>query len=230
MSDDNKDGNDDQKKLTDDPAFKEMQNAVKGIALLVQQGQQANTTMQENFTKLMEKVSEPSKKEDPEPDPDDINELDNVGLIKLVVGEVGKVVDDKLEAVGDSITATKQGLIDTRLEGEVKELMIENPDLLDWKSEMALISKDNPNLSLARLHSMARTEDPEKATELDEKYTESDDDKEDKTKGYLSLMPTSGGFEDADSDEKPMTSEEAADKAWEETLEDFPALGSMGDA
>jgi hypothetical protein len=42
-------------------------------------------------------------------------------------------------------------------------------------------------------------------------------------------MPTGGGFADDDSGEKPMTKDEALDKAWEETLENFPALGVVGE-
>ena len=80
------------------------------------------------------------------------------------------------------------------------------------------------------MHTLARAENSEKAEELDTKYKEESDGGKDKEDlGYLSLMPTGGGFPDADSDEKPMTKEEASDKAWEETLESFPALGHLGE-
>ena len=117
---------------------------------------------------------------------------------------------------------------DTKIAADVKEHMVDHPDLLDWKNEMSALAKDNPNLTISRLHSLARLESPEKAEELDTKYKDdSDGDKEDA--GYLSLMPTGGGLNDDDSGEKPKTKEEALDKAWEETLEDFPALASLGD-
>lgn len=229
MSDEKKTGNEDQKKLTDDPAFQEMQKAIKGMALLVQQGQSASTQMQKNFETLVEKIGKPAPIKEKEPDPDDINDLDNVDLIKLIVGEVGKVVDEKVGRVGESIITTKQDLNDANLRTEVKELMVSNPDLLDWKSEMSSLAKDNPNLSLGRLHTLARAENSEKAEELDIKYKEDSDGGKKEDPGYLSLMPTGGGFIDPDSDEKPMTKEEASDKAWEETLESFPALGHLGE-
>ncbi|MEK0326699.1 MAG: hypothetical protein QQN63_13455 [Nitrosopumilus sp.] len=151
-------------------------------------------------------------------------------LIKLVVGEVSKVVDEKLDQVGKTIQSTNQDINDTKLKAEVKEILIDSPDLMDWKKEMRELAEDNPNLSLARLHKLARIEAPEKAKELDDKYKEESDEGKDKETGFLSLMPTGGvGFLDPDSDEKPMTSTEAGDKAWEETLESFPQLASTGD-
>jgi len=228
MSDDDKSGDDGQKNLMDDPAFKKLSDAVSGIALLVQQGQSQNAQTQKNFEDLVKKIGEPTEPKPKEPDPDDINDLDNVGLIKLVVGEVGKVVDEKLGKVNESIHSTNQNVNDSALQVEVKELLVDNPDLMDWKPEMSALAKDNPNLSLTRLHKLARSEAPEKAEELDQKYAASDE-KDDVDPGFLSLMSTGGGMSDLDSDEKPMTSEEAGEKAWEDTLEQFPALASTGE-
>ena len=56
MADEKKPGDDDQKKLTDDPAFKKLSDAVQGIALLVQQGQTQNAQTQKNFEELVKKL------------------------------------------------------------------------------------------------------------------------------------------------------------------------------
>ena len=215
------------KKITDDPAFQEMQKAVKGIALLVQNQATASAKQSQDFTAALEKLAE--SKDAPKHIPledqhEAINDLDNMGLMSLVVKEVGKVVDDKLDSVTDTLKGTQQDLNDTRLAGQVKELMNDNPDFMDWKSEMAAIARDNPSLSIERIYGLAKMESPEKAAELTEKYTDADK-KEDK--GFLSLMPTGGAYDD--SDEKP-TKEEAGEKAWEETIAQFPGLAASGDA
>ena len=207
-------------KLMDDPAFKEIQQAVKGIALLVQNQATAQTKMQGDFTEAMKTLAE-SQKPKPaslEDQQDAINDLDNSGLLQLVVSEVGKVVDSKLGTVADDLKKTNQDINDTRLTGQLRELMNDNPDFLDWKSEMAAIAKENPTLSMERIYKLAKLEDPDKAEDLKKKYSDDDDD----TKGdFISLMPTGGAYDD--SDEKP-TKEEAAEKAWEETVAQFPGL------
>lgn len=227
MPDDNKDDKTVEKKLTDDPAFQEMQKAVKGIALLVQQSTQNQNKMQENFTAAIEKLGESrdtTKHVSLEEQTESINDLDNASLLKLVVGEVGKVVDQKLDSVSDTLKSTQQDINDTRLAGQVKELMSDNPDFMDWKSEMAAIAKESPGLSIARIYALAKAENPEKATELKEKYSDDKDTRPDP--GFLSLMPTGGAYDD--SDEKP-TKKEAGEKAWEETVAQFPGLASSGD-
>ena len=215
------------KKLTDDPAFQEMQKAVKGIALLVQNQTTVQQKMQENFTSALEKFGE--SKEKPkhvslEDQQEAINDLDNMGLMSLVVKEVGKVVDDKLGTVTDKLDATKQDINDTRLTGELKELMKDNPDFLDWKSEMTATAKAHPTLNMEDIYSHVKMKNPEKAAELKEKYT--DDDKKG-DEGFISLMPTGGAYDD--SDEKP-TKEEAGNKAWDEVVTQFPGLATSGDA
>lgn len=227
MSDENKGGNDDRKELKDDPAFIEMQKAVKGISLLMQQNQASNTKMQDNFKLLMDRVGDREPERDPDPDEDAINDLDNAGLMKLVVGEISKVMKDQIGDVTKSLSATNQNISDNKIATELKDHIVNHPDFMDWKTEISVLAKENPTLSIPRLHSLVRSENPEKATELDGKYT-SDEDKDTKP-GFLGLMPTGGGFVDEDSGEKIMTKDEALNKAWEEVLETFPAIASAGD-
>jgi len=214
-------------KLMDDPAFQEIQKAVKGIALLVQNQTTSQAKMQTDFTAALEKLGD--SKEKPkhislEDQQEAINDLDNAGLLQLVVAEVGKVVDDKLGTVAEKLEETNQGISDTRLTGELKQLMNDNPDFLDWKSELGAMAKSHPSLSMEEAFDLVRIKNPEKVIEMKEKYK---DVKEEDDKGsFLSLMPTGGAYDD--SDEKP-TKEEAGNKAWDETVSQFPALASTGD-
>lgn len=214
-------------KIMDDPAFQEMQKAVKGIALLVQNQTTTQAKMQTDFTSALEKLGEPKGKPKHvslEEQQEAINDLDNIGLMQLVVTEVGKVVDDKLETVAGKLTETQQDINDTRLAGQLKELMNDHKDFLDWKPELAAIAKEHPTLSIDRIYKLAKIEDPEKAKELEEKYK--DDKGKDKDKDFISLMPTGGAYDD--SEEKP-TKEEAGNKAWDETVAQFPGIAVTGD-
>jgi len=216
------------KKLTDDPAFKQMQQAIQGITLLVQQGAANQKSMQDNFSKMIEKLGEPASRKTEvalEDQNDAINDLDNVSLMQLVVSEVGRVVDEKIGGVTDTLNTTRQSINDTRLTGEIKQIMSTNPDFMEWKTEMAALAKDNPTLTIERVYKLAKLENPEKAQELAEKYDESDKKPE---TGYLSLMPTGGGFDDADG-ENAKTKEEAMNAAWDATVAEFPGLANMGE-
>jgi hypothetical protein len=226
--DDGKKG--DEKKLSDDPEFQELQKAIKGLGTLVSQQTQQNAKLQGNFSSLMEKLDsaiEPGKgKGDDYLNDDDgeeaINDLDNNQLVKLVLGEVGKVIEEKVSGVVKKVDDTNQRFSDSEIKKQIVELG--KKDFFDWRDEMADIVKRNPGLQVSELYTLAREKNPEKAAELDTKYQEKKDDEDG---SFLSLMPTSGATP-GDNDEK-LTKEEASERAWQETIEEFPGLANMGE-
>lgn len=212
-------------KLSEDPSFQELQKTVKGLGMIVTQQQQQGVKLQESISSLVGKldglVDNPRGNDLDDDDEDAINDLDNKKLVKLVLSEVGKVIDEKIGAVGKRIDSTASKMSEAEVKRQIVDLGAK--DFFDWSDEIGNLAKANPNLSVKQLYKLARDENPEKATQLDEKYK---DKSEDKGKQYLSLMPTSGAT--AESDEK-LTSEQALEKAWEETIEEFPGLANLGE-
>ena len=214
--------------LTKDKAFIAMQDTIKGLALLVKQGQQNQTKFQETMTEKLKSLDtdDPKNKvigDDDNDDDDAINDLDNKKLVTLVLKEVGKVIDEKVGDLKKNQDTITSRISNTEVEKQINEL--NKPDILDWADEIKALSKASPNLTVSQLYTLVRQDNPDKAAELDKKY-EKEEEKDEKKPEFLSLMPTGGAT--VNTDEK-LTKDEAKDKAWEQTLEEFPELAGMGD-
>ena len=230
--DKNKDGDD--LDLSKNPVIVELGKAIKGLGALVTQQGTASVKMNESLSALVESIKSGDlgggKKGgdgDP-PDPDAINDLDNSQLVPLVLSEVGKLLDSKLKTLDTKIGATDQGIADDKIEKEFKALVLTNPDLFEWSGEIAELNKTTPGLSIKQLYTLARDGNPDKVAEMNEKFKKEGEegDKDKDEPGLLGFMPTSGVTTE---DDEKLTKEEAADKAWDDTLEEFPALAQLGE-
>jgi len=223
---DGKEGTED---LSKNPVIIEMGKTIKGLGMLVTQQGTAAAKMNDNLGKLIDSIKAGDlggkPKEDP-PDPDAINDLDNAALVPLVLSEVGKLIDTKFGEIGGRLDKTNQSITDDKIAGEFKRLVGTNPDLFEWSGEIKALNEKSPGLSIKQLYNLARSENEEKASEMDEKFRKDGEGDGKDVPGLLSLMPTSGVT--AEDDEK-LTKEEAADKAWDDTLEDFPGLAQLGE-
>jgi len=229
--DKNKDGDD--LDLSKNPVIIELGKAIKGLGALVTQQGAASVKTNENLTTLIGEIKAGNlgggkKDGEGDPDPDAINDLDNSQLVPLVLSEVGKLLDSKLKTLDTKIGATDQGIADDKIEKEFKALVLTNPDLFEWSGEIAELNKGTPGLSIKQLYTLARDGNPDKVAEMDEKFKKEGEegDKDKDEPGLLGFMPTSGVT--TEEDEK-LTKEEAADKAWDDTLEEFPALAQLGE-
>ena len=231
---DKEEGNEDLD-LSKNPIIIEMGKTMTGLATLLTQQGQAQAKTNDGLNSLMEAIKSgelggKKKDKDENVDPDAINDLENSQLVPLVLSEVGKLLDKKLGTIGERIDDTDKKLADTEISDQVKALLPNNPDLFDWADDIRSFSKANPNstLTVKQILTLVKDENPTKVAEMTEKYKDKDGEGEDKDKpGLLGFMPTSGAMS-VDDDEK-LTKEEAADKAWDDTLENFPALGQLGE-
>ncbi len=217
--------------LSKNPVIIELGKAIKGLGALVTQQGAASVKTNESLNVLVESIKSGDlggKREDPkgDPDPDAMDDLTNSQLIPLVLSEVGKLIDGKLKTLDTKIGVTDQGIADDKIEKEFKALVLTNPDLFEWSGEIAALNKTTPGLSIKQLYTLARDGNPDKVAEMDEKFKEKEGDDKKGEPGLLGFMPTSGVT--VDEDEK-LTKEEAADKAWDDTLEEFPALAQLGE-
>lgn len=231
-----KNGNDDLD-LSKNPIIIEMGKTMTGLATLLTQQGAAQAKTNEGLNSLMEAIKkgelgEKKVEKDKDVDPDAINDLENSQLVPLVLSEVGKLLDKKLETIGGRIDNTDKKIADTEISEQVKALIPDNPDLFDWAKDIKAFSTANPDtkLSVKQILTLVKEENPTKVAEMAEKYKDKGKDGEDKDKdnpGLLGFMPTSGVMTTED-DEK-LTKAEAADKAWEDTLEKFPAIAQLGE-
>ncbi len=225
-----KDKDDDKLDLSKNPVIIEMGKTLKGLGILLTQQGAAQAKQAEGLDSLVKSIKEgklggpPPKKDDV--DPDAINELENSQLVPLVLAEVGKLLDTKLGDMGKRIDGTDQRFVNKELEGQVKAILIEHKDFLEWSGEIKDLNEKSPGLTMKQLYMLAREANPTKSAEMDEKFKDEGDGKGEEKPGLIGLMPTSGVT--VEGDEK-LTTKEASEQAWEDTLENFPEMAQLGE-
>jgi hypothetical protein len=176
---------------------------------------------------------------------DEINAMSQSDFLKLVSKETGKVVDKKVGGVEKKLGDVAKSVSTKNTQAEVTEFMKKHPDLLEWKDEIAELSKENPGLSVSRLYTLAKSENSKKAKELSVKYkdakvdtdddgkpvvkfgSQSDDDdnsssnEDDSVSKFFGLTPTGGGTK-SEKNER-MTPKQATEDAWAKTMANIPA-------
>jgi hypothetical protein len=83
-----------------------------------------------------------------------------------------KHLDTALKPIKDGVTqaATAAQTVDVKV--QVQQFAEKHADFNDWKDEMLALAKDNPTLTVQRLYTLARSENPDKAKELDKKIAD----------------------------------------------------------
>lgn len=220
------------------PTIKAMQASLGDVGKLLKGvvtiQQQQSAVLNDIRTKV---ASAPAAHNEPDDDSDDepvdVNSLDNSAFQKLLMKEIGGIIDEKLGAFGQKVDGVANTFHTDRLRKEYGELKKDHPDFDDWQEEMQALAKENPGLGLKRLYTLARSENDVKAKELDAKYAKAKGDGKEKDDHTLTLFggfrPTIGktdGDQPGKKGEK-LTADQAGAKAWEETVAKFPGLASL---
>lgn len=211
-----------------DKDFEKLQQTVSNLALVNQQTVNANKALQESMTKIGESLEALGKKKPDEKkkrSDDDIDEFSNSQLVAHMLSEFTKIMDGKLEGISKTVGKNKSDADQVSLQKEVTEFMKEHTDFKEWGAEIKALNSTHPTLTIAQLYKMARDENPDKATEIDEKIEKEKEKAEKggkkKTQPFGGLTPTSG--QTVETDEK-LSKDEAGEKAWQETVDEFPFL------
>ena len=219
-----------QKKRDED--FEKLQQTVSNLALVNQQTVNANKALQESMTKIGESLEALGKKKSDEKkktSDDDIDDFSNSQLMSHMLSEFTKIVDGKIDGVTKEVGKHKSEADQASLQKEVTEFMEKHSDFREWGAEIKALNEVHPTLNVAQLYKMARDENPDKATEIDEKIEadkkDGDKDKK-KTSPFGGLTPTSGKTVET---EEKLTKDEAGEKAWSDTVADFPFLKDAAD-
>ena len=147
-----------------------------------------------------------------EEDLGDLETMSRADLVSTILKTVEKGIDKKLSAVSEKIEGLGNDLESRDIKSEVNTLASDNKDFWDWKEEIRSIAAETPGISVARAYKLARTENPEKAKKLDEKYEPKEEDK--KKTGFGGLTPTSSRTGET----TKMDKTSAAEAAWLDTM------------
>lgn len=145
---------------------------------------------------------------------EDIDSMSNSELLTLISGMMDKAVQKHLKPVAARVELSEEERERAAVREELKEAAAQYEDFGEWLAPIKERLSKNPNLSVDEAYRLARSDNPDKAKEIDEKTANKANANEDEGELFGGLLPTSGVF----SDNESMDSEKAAEVAWERTF------------
>jgi hypothetical protein len=147
-------------------------------------------------------------------------------MSERVEGLVGKI-DNKVEL-------SQQERIRAELTSQVKQAVKDHVDFEEWRPSIVEVMKRNPYLAVEEAYMLARAKEPDKAKELDAKYTKANGGEGAGSDGSKSGQKFGGMKSSSSTTEKNqrMEPKDAAEAAWDEaigTLEDASVLTAVGE-
>jgi hypothetical protein len=107
-------------------------------------------------------------------EPPDFNTMDNGQIAAYMQDQTTKAIkaalDSALQPFAEKLVGLETQQLTTTGKAEVDRLKATHKDFVDWKDEMMSLAGEQPTLSIARLYSIVRAENPDKAKTLDTRY------------------------------------------------------------
>lgn len=207
----------------DDAGAARLANIEKALGVLAN----ANASFQEGLTALTSKLEQLGQAQPPknqgssgggEDEDVDLETMDRKTFAAYMARQMRGIVEDSLKPVKEGFGKLDEKIDATSLAGMIKEFQKDHPDFYEWKEEMRGILRESPTLTPARAYALARTENPEKAKKIDEKYGLGKPEKKSAEENFLGLFPTSGSGSSATKGAGRMKPQAAAEAAWTEVM------------
>lgn len=156
-----------------------------------------------------------------EPAPENIEMMSRKEYGEYIKRQAIKEFQKELGGLKEEVSTNRQETHEERLRREANELRKEEvgkgKDLDEWRDEIKqLYQQTQGSLSMKRLYQLARSENPEKAKELDKKYAPKEDTKarEPVDDTFGGLVPSNSKIQEAKKKGK-LSAEEAGNEAWQ---------------
>ena len=166
-------------------------------------------------------------------DNDDGDNFSDVNLESLsrneLVGHldkrVEKAITKALKPLISHIKTSSNNLESDQIKRDFQNAANTYPDFMEWKEEMGGIISKHPELSAEDVYTLARSKNPEKVKEIDDKAAKLTNEKKDEETGKVrkafgGLTPTSGQFGTKETNKAP---QDASNAAWDEVMGSVPA-------
>lgn len=152
-------------------------------------------------------------------EPVKLDELSRDEFAAHILGTVSRSLQEEmskaLAPVISAVNGMQQSTASKEVNASISDLRGKHKDFNDWKTEMVAISRQHPTLSVPEIYTLAKSQNPDKAKELDTKYNPPEPPKE-RRQGFGGLTvfgrPSGLGTEG----EKPASKSEAALDAYRE--------------
>lgn len=228
-----KDGKKDDDDSVSKKEFDELKRSLAGLANLPKTMEQlgAGMTALSNQVKGMEtaRLDDVHKKKVEKVDltADQLEDMSNGQLVSHIV----KTLSDKLlPAINEKFDILDQRATKSDLRTQVTKAEGDHRDFWEWQEEMTSLAKLHPDLTINRLYTLAKSENPDKASELEKKADsekKADVKKEEDAAPFGGLLPTSGITVPEGESSKDI--KEASNSAWDKVMADVPMAMLQGD-
>ena len=228
MPDDDKDKFD----LSKDPAFTKLLETMGTLGQMVKEGQVRNAATDASIDKLTAALREDRKPAAPKgKTEEEVDDMSQSELLNHMMSGVADLMDTKVGSLSKNLDAFRGEVDNKDAKTVIRDFAKDHPEVYGYGKELQKIFTDTPGISMERAYNLVKFENPELVKDVEKEYLGKDEEDKSKKPRYGGLTPTSritSGDDDTGGDEKKMDATEAANTAWNEALEDFPALGSEG--
>ena len=159
----------------------------------------------------------------------DLEQLDRKDFARFILESSRQATQESLDKMLASLDNKIQDLgsrFESKNAGEQVERMAnDHKDFWEWSSEIKVLLKENPTLTVRRAYSLVRGENPDKAKAMDAKYNPPAPAK--KSGSFIGLTPTSSvGTREGT---VKMSQKDAANKAFDDVMADLGDTIQNGD-
>lgn len=227
-----KDPNDDGKDSVSRKEFDELagllKQTIQGVGQINQVVAGLSESVSKGFTNL-QNVTPSAPPAPREPEPVDLEALNNKDLANFIIKSVSNVLDDKIKEnltpLTDQIKTTQQNATASDLRTQWNELTTKNKDAVYLANEIKQQAAANPNLSLKDLYTLAKANNPEKVQQVTEQLKQEEEKAQqlekqtqqgEGKKTRYGGMPPQGSPDLADDFKTDLPPNEAAEAAWAE--------------
>jgi hypothetical protein len=205
------------------------------LKTIVSNQAQGQSNMQQSLQSLTDTITEGFKgNRSPEqtPGPVDFSDMNMSDVATHLIGEMKKISDASVASVREELDSFKADSAKGERSRELESVLGRYKDGEEWISEMRDIATNNPNLSIEQMYKLARSENPTKASEMDEKFADKQEEEEEEPANvFAGLTPTSSGNQPLSlnpNEEEKVTVREGLEKAWDEAMPDALKKASEG--
>jgi len=226
--DDDTEGDDTQGDAPEQPSQKEVLDTLAEIKKAVSGNQEAISEVNQFVKEFKQRRAEGAPEDDSkgkkgEGDddyqiPSDLEMLSRKDYMDVILNTMMKrlerVVDDKVKPLGEKVDQTEESVVRDKIKEEFDAARRAHKDFDEWKPELEAKFKRNMYLTPEEAYTLVRAENPEKAKQLDAKYTTKESD-EDTSGFYGGMAPLHKKVEKLRKKNKNMSEDEAGELAWE---------------
>jgi hypothetical protein len=219
---------DDTLDLSKNPQFAQLLGVVTQIGKN-QQALQAGIAGLTSSIETLSKTAPATRQEEKKgPSEDEINSMSQVELTQHLFKGVRGLIDGLKTDLEKTVSRVADTAEEGRLESAVDKLRGSHKDFDEWLPEIKdKIRSTGGSISIAEAYTLVRAGNAEKAKTLDEKYMLEDKagTKPARATSFGGLTPTSRqNLNSSDEESKPLSRNEAAEKAWEEAFGENSSL------